>query len=270
MNRRNIVKTLHSSMLATSQMFKLAYTPIPISTLNLYHNISGLPSDDDYSIGHFILGLADIDLLNGNTMTLDNIEHQPYDANVAVPIPIFMKINSETVTSSERAKYKLFTTINIGNDVYNVAYAKAVETITPKEPYFVTHNSSDGYSIDSLNSANLDYLNPVTTRESVSYPDTLKFVAHATSVHVTITEAEMNNIRGYIDLIYPNRTGANKYRIQEIGLTHAQFTTINAQEELRNAQVAYFINVTPKDLSSPSVNVNIDIGNLMPIQLDTN
>lgn len=265
MIKRNVSRTFHNSMLELKQMLGLTYSPLLNSTLNEAYNLPNPISSESYKLGHFIIGLSNIKTIEDNEVIINSIEHQPYDANVYIPIPVFMTPTTEVLTSLEKSQYALLTTKTYNNIEYHVAYAKATGVSGSSEPSFITHSNVDGYSISSLDNKNLNYTKPLSTKESVNYPDKLEFIAHNTSIGLELTANEMTLIKSYVDIIYPERAGDNKYNIMEVGVLHSQHLTNTDVNPISNAQVAYFQNLKSKDIVESSMKVSISLGDFMPV-----
>ena len=267
MVKRDNSRTIHNSILGLKNMLGLKYIPFTNSTLNERYNCDNPISNEPYKIGHCVIGLSKSDIVKDGEISLNANEHQPYDANVYVPIPFLMIPTTEVLTSLEKSKYKLFTVVNYNGVEYHAAYAKSLsETGDSSTPSFITHNDAEGYSISSLESKNIDYLHPTPSKESVAYANTLEFISHESKVSIDISQQEMERIKGYIDIIYPERVGNDKHTIMEVGLVHSQHISSTAETPISNAQIAYFQNLTIKDMLDGGLSVSISLGDFMPLQ----
>jgi len=266
--RRQGVRTIFNSILNIHNQLDKPYVPIVGSSLNELYNIPSLLTSSPYSIGHFVIGLQPYDINNGGYVDLGLKEHQCYDGNVYTSIPIFMKPTTETVTTLERSTYKLFTVETHNNIEYHVAYAKRLEDIESiGNPSWITHDVTDGYDLVSLESKDLDYLNPTLFDESLTYPDMLKYISYSLELSLVLTEEELANIRNHIDIVYPTRTGTSKYTISEIGLIQSQHVSLDSAVEIYNSQIAYFTYLSMKDMSVSTIELSIEIGDMSPVQL---
>lgn len=258
---------MYSSILGIQQQLGNPYNPILNSTLNELHNIAVDLGDVSYKIGHFIIGLAPYDMFNSAIVDLRTIEHQCYDGNVYVPIPIFMKVATDSLSNTELSTYKLFTTKTYNNVLYNVAYAKRLEDVSSVPNYsFITHSTLDGYNISSLDSKNLNYLTPTVYRESISYGEDIQYIGQSVELTISLTEAEMDNIKSYVDIIYPTRTGENKYTIGEVAILQSQHQSIDSTIELANAQPSYFVFPNIRDIVEDKLLMALEIGDFIPLQ----
>ena len=266
--RRQGVRTIFNGILNIHNQVDKPYVPIVGSSLNELYNIPSLLTSSPYSIGHFIIGLQPYDINNGGYVDLGLKEHQCYDGNVYTPIPIFMKRTTETITTLERSTYKLFTTKRYNNIDYYVAYAKRLEDIESiGNPSWITHDVTNGYDLFALESRDLDYLNPTVIDETLTYPDVLKYISYSLELSLTLTEEELINIRSYIDIIYPTRTGTSKYTISEVGLLQSQHVSLDSTVEIYNSQVAYFTYLSMKDMVGNNIELSIEIGDMSPVQV---
>lgn len=261
-SRKNDTRTIYSSMLSLSLQMGIPYEPLELTTLNELYNINLPAVNYNYKIGHFIVGLYDIDVLDNINLSINDVECQPYDANVVIKIPIFMKDSSLSLTNADRQTYKLFTTEEYGGITYNVAYAKRLTNFTGNEPYLVTYNGS--FELAPLSGEGIDFLHPITVKEQSTYNTTLEYVAFSVSSRAELTADEINNINSYIDIIYPTRSGVNKYRISQIALIQSQHESINSTSEIRNAQTAYFAYTTLEESQLNNLSVNIELGEKSP------
>ena len=266
MTNRSITKTLYSSMMQSMNMIGEEYVPPTATTLNDLFDIPNIVSDDNFKLGHFTIGISPVGIIVDDTIISRNYVHNPYDAMVWIKIPLFMKPLSEELTADEKTKYKLWTTETYEQTSYNVAYAKSFSTVSgSSDPIFIEYSEDTGFaeSLDTLET--LNPLIPTIPSETMDMLHTSNYVGFSTTMNASLTAEEVSAIRGYIDIIYPNRSGGNVHNLFELGVIMSKHDGRNSSDELVDAQISHFIELSTSDMVGDDLTISIDIGDLMPI-----
>lgn len=236
----NFCRTIFNVELETCKMIGAPYTPLPGSTLNEYYNVNTVSKTAGTpTLGYFGLGLRYDDLFGNDTLTMEDITKNPDDVLPERPVPFLAVKKSIGLTSNQRSQYRLIVEKIINGDRYLLCYLRKLPVLSSKSGVYDVRYVNGKYQVDRITYIDPTAHHGVVVKEEL-FGEDYRYLAYSRNVPITLTTAEINNIKTAIDLLYPNQPDDIKYGIGEVMLVTGIEVTVSGLPEIAMAQPAWF------------------------------
>jgi len=215
---RTIIDTVYFQGMMVSNIMGNTYRPIQGTTINEYLNIPIVETDGNPSITHYTLGLAKIE----QEAVLDSLEHSPLDITLYNMIPLLMvEKDVDILTPAEESEYDLGKELVVDGKTYMVYYAKKLDNKDTRTSLYDVKwdGESNKYDIKlfKFEDSMLGKPTPKPGKDYV-FDNSQPSVAVSSTVSVSLSLKDVDNIKKVITILYPNSTSLITDRIFEVGI----------------------------------------------------
>ncbi len=266
----NTTKTIYNVMLETANMLGKPHVVLPNTTLNEKFQVV-LPNTDinNPRMNYYCLGLDYEQLVDDDTLNIDNIRHKPTDGALFRHIPFVARKVINDLTASEKDRYRLRVKRFIAGEEYAFYFLKIIDEININTKLLYITNDSDDTFL-SLFSTEVDHILMPTMEERDKVDDSIiDYIAYSQHSTITISDTELNEMHDACSLLYD----ITDITLGEIGLVTAnEIIAPDGYKEVANAQMGYFLKINHM---LEDINLNnkftkiIELGGMSPLVFRT-
>jgi|AAUQ01.1.fsa_nt_gi hypothetical protein len=248
----NVTRTVYNMALETAKMLNTPYVPLANTTLNEKYNRVINSNDTDIAyLKYYGLGLNYQYKKDDKTIKVSSSKHRPYDIDVYKPIPFLVREKRIGLSSAEVALYSMRVLQTIDDVEYICCYLKKIDNIaTNSDIYIITKNSDGKLVPEPLNTGSLLFTQPIPADTVCDLDNNYRFCGHSQMINLILSDAEVENIKEGINILYKDEPDEIKDSIGEFCLYTGIESIYNGERELSKVQAGFFkaVDITISDI----------------------
>jgi hypothetical protein len=248
-------------MLDNAREYGLKHVVLPNTTLNeKFDRQVVLPDDVPNPITqYFCIGLNYDDILEDDTIDLDNVRHDVSHGALFRHAPLIARKATDQFTVDELAKYRMRVTKRIGGEDYVFFMLKKIDSVFESGKILHIPVEDGEGSVELFSTIGSEILNPTpNTRDEILNSD-LSYLKYSNTLQVSLNEEEKVELENACHIYYENDETID---LRELALVSGIDYTYNGVLDAYNTQVMYFEKV---DYLLDDNNLNVPFRHTMEI-----